>query len=563
MANGNNTGGDSGSTGDSGASYSSGDVSVNSGFGAGNTNTTNADYSGQNYDVASGTFGTPTPTLSQEGGDTGVSAPQQSTFDIVSGTGLGSSGSPMGSVAVPAYAPSGNMNALPTRFTSPYYYNTQTQSIDTLAKNYNVFRDLPTYDVVSGTFGLGPSFPHTPTPSPTQTYDVASGTFGSPPIPSQTDTIATGFGSTPPNDITPWTGAQYPDIFFAGTHIADLAKGYTPAKGVPAYFDIGAYGAYEPYVIDAARLYGLDVNQLTALIFKESKFNPYAISPLSYKNGVPQGGAIGLGQIEPATAKYLSTKWGYTVNPGGNPIDNIYASARYLSELQTQSGGDINKAMRAYSGNTPGYGADVNRMAQQISKVDVTNLEFPTSLLSPKELAAANTGESAPSAAPTPSSAPAKTPGTITIPGIPGFTSPTTITLPTLPSPDTIKTTITNVVMGGSPGVAPAQSGSTGYSQPGLQQVSFMNDATNAIRRLLGKEPLAPGSQGYTDPLGTIGKEMLPQWLGGVTPHQAATQASQGDLLTILLKWLFTPEAIGIIIALLFLYVSVLSLRTA
>jgi hypothetical protein len=368
----------------------------------------------------------------------------------------------------------------------------------------------------------------------------------------------------------PWAGAQYPDIFFAGTHIADLANGYTPAKGVPAYFDIGAYGAYEPYVIDAARLYGLDVNQLTALIFKESKFNPYAISPLSYKNGVAQGGAIGLGQIEPATAKYLSTKWGYTVDPGGNPIDNIYASARYLSELQTQSGGDINKAMRAYSGNTPGYVADVNRMAQQISKVDVTNLEFPTSLLSPQERianaggtstpSAAPTPSTPPSAAPTPSSTPAKTPGTITIPGIPGFTSPITITLPTLPSPDTIKTTITNVVMGGAPGVAPTQSGTTGFT-PSSAPSTSSGQASGGLYTPAGYQTMIPhGTPDMSSKgLGLPDVPMTPTQKYMFDKYGVAPPAN----ITNFIDKFLSPEAlVGGLIAVALVWVSVSSLRS-
>jgi hypothetical protein len=485
MANGNNTSGDSGGTGNSGASYSSGDVSVYGGFGAGNTNTTNADYSGQtNYDVASGTFGKPEST--------------------------------------------------------PAFPHTPTPS--------------PSYDVTSGTFTAPPSVGGFGSPFGV-TQDKPFGIIQDKPIPSQTDS---GFGAAP-SDMMPWAGAQYPDIFFAGTHIADLAKGYTPAKGVPAYFDINAYGAYLPYMQDAANLYGLDLNKFIAQMFKESRFNPFAISP---KNGI-YGGAVGIGQIEPATAQDMSLRWGYNVNPN-DPITNIYASARYMSELEKKFASQPNfetAAMQAYSGNTPGYAADVNRMADEISKVNLNNFEFPTSLLSKQEIAAAQSDQpslnpvapgAAPSAAPTPSSTPTKKPGTVTIPGIPGFTSPTTITLPTLPSPDTVKTAITNVMMGGSPSVAPTQSGSTGFTP---------SSASGGLYTPAGYQTMIPhGTPDMSSKgLGLPDVPMTPTQKYMFNKYGVAPPANITDFID---KFLSPETLVGGLIAVALVWVSVSSLRS-
>lgn len=79
--------------------------------------------------------------------------------------------------------------------------------------------------------------------------------------------------------------------------------------------------------------YGLPGGLLGALVRAESGGNPSARSPV---------GAIGLGQLMPATAQSLG------VNPH-DPIQNLRGAAMYLSQQLKAFGGDPVKALAAYN----------------------------------------------------------------------------------------------------------------------------------------------------------------------------------------------------------------------
>ncbi|MBI2658356.1 transglycosylase SLT domain-containing protein [Candidatus Woesearchaeota archaeon] len=138
---------------------------------------------------------------------------------------------------------------------------------------------------------------------------------------------------------------------------------------------------YEKFVKDAAKEYKINENLLKSLINVESGYNSKAKSPV---------GAVGLGQLMPATAKGLglyvdpvlvketskltpaekSRKTQLELNPSVSdderldPQKNIFASARYLSDLYKKYNGDEVLIIAAYNagegkvtrfGNIPPY----------------------------------------------------------------------------------------------------------------------------------------------------------------------------------------------------------------
>jgi len=73
---------------------------------------------------------------------------------------------------------------------------------------------------------------------------------------------------------------------------------------------------YRQAARDAASRYGIDPEMFLRLIQQESRFRPDEVSPK---------GAIGLGQLMPATAKELG------VDPT-DPLQNLEGAAKYLSQ---------------------------------------------------------------------------------------------------------------------------------------------------------------------------------------------------------------------------------------
>lgn len=91
-----------------------------------------------------------------------------------------------------------------------------------------------------------------------------------------------------------------------------------------------------PYVTvahEAARAAGIPETIFVRQINVESGFNPNAVSP---------AGAIGIAQFMPATAASLG------INPW-DPVQALYAAARYMATLITSYGGDEAKALAAYN----------------------------------------------------------------------------------------------------------------------------------------------------------------------------------------------------------------------
>ena len=90
---------------------------------------------------------------------------------------------------------------------------------------------------------------------------------------------------------------------------------------------------YSGIIDEAAQRFDVDPKLISAVIQTESGGNPNAVS---------SAGAIGLGQIMPATAKSLG------IDPT-DPIQNIYGTAQILSQNLTKFG-NVPDALRAFNG---------------------------------------------------------------------------------------------------------------------------------------------------------------------------------------------------------------------
>ncbi|GHO43871.1 lytic transglycosylase domain-containing protein [Ktedonospora formicarum] len=101
-------------------------------------------------------------------------------------------------------------------------------------------------------------------------------------------------------------------------------------SGVPEFLSTSEY---VQIARDAAIKYGINPDYFVRQIYSESSFNPNAVSP---------SGAVGIAQFMPSTAAGLG------INPW-DPVQALYGSAKYMSSLQAQWGGDYAKALASYN----------------------------------------------------------------------------------------------------------------------------------------------------------------------------------------------------------------------
>lgn len=106
---------------------------------------------------------------------------------------------------------------------------------------------------------------------------------------------------------------------------------------------LGDTSSVQDLITSTANQYGVDPALALAVANKESGFNQNALS---------SAGAIGVFQLEPATASDLGVN-------SNDLTSNVIGGVKYLSQLLVRYGGDTSLALAAYNagmGNVDKYG---------------------------------------------------------------------------------------------------------------------------------------------------------------------------------------------------------------
>lgn len=122
------------------------------------------------------------------------------------------------------------------------------------------------------------------------------------------------------------------------------AQAMAPTPRMLVYFEeLPGYKAVHPLLVEASTTHGIDYALLQALIATESGFNSRAVSPK---------GAVGLMQLIPPTAERYGVRAGKNASIEKkltDPVINIRAGARYLSDLIKMFPGRLELALAAYN----------------------------------------------------------------------------------------------------------------------------------------------------------------------------------------------------------------------
>jgi len=87
-------------------------------------------------------------------------------------------------------------------------------------------------------------------------------------------------------------------------------------------------------ITEAAKAYHVDPNLVAAMAFRESRFDPHAVS---------SRGAQGVLQLMPKTARALG------VNDSFDARQNIFGGTKYLASLLARFDGNIDRTLAAYN----------------------------------------------------------------------------------------------------------------------------------------------------------------------------------------------------------------------
>ncbi|MFC0590896.1 lytic transglycosylase domain-containing protein [Novosphingobium aquiterrae] len=158
-----------------------------------------------------------------------------------------------------------------------------------------------------------------PSPSPASGYRIDNSDAGF-------ELVTHGVWRTPePLPLQPGSAATVP-----GNPSGIVRQGPKRLQGAAPNF---RRAAYLPHVQAAEAQYGLPAGLLDALIWTESRYNPFAISG---------AGAAGLGQLMPKTARELGVANRF------DPRANLWAAARYLRQMLDKFG-MVHLAVAAYN----------------------------------------------------------------------------------------------------------------------------------------------------------------------------------------------------------------------
>lgn len=153
--------------------------------------------------------------------------------------------------------------------------------------------------------------------------------------------IAARFGSTP-SALARANGIRNPNVVVIGSKLTvPTVAGAAPrALGLPAKLLANPDRlALRPAFRQWAETYGVPSDLLEALCWVESGWQRAVVS---------NTGAVGVGQLQPATVDHMRLVLrAWQLDPL-NPDDNIRMSARFLRFVLDGTGGDLNMALAAY-----------------------------------------------------------------------------------------------------------------------------------------------------------------------------------------------------------------------
>ncbi len=174
--------------------------------------------------------------------------------------------------------------------------------------------------------GLAPAAPATaaPQPAPATQHTVA---------PGETLAVIAAQYATTASALAALNGIDDVNTVVIGQQLSIPSAPTTPSGAVVVGTDTA------PLLEQWARVYGVPIDLFKALTWFESGWNNAMVSSV---------GALGIGQLMPATVEFVSTE---LLNEPVDPndlSDNIRASARFLRYLLDETGWDATAAIAAY-----------------------------------------------------------------------------------------------------------------------------------------------------------------------------------------------------------------------
>ena len=120
---------------------------------------------------------------------------------------------------------------------------------------------------------------------------------------------------------------------------ASPKKAQPVTKPATAALAVNAFPVPVPQYIakainEASAEFNVDPNLIAAMAFRESRFDPQAVS---------HAGAIGVMQLKPRTAKGLGVKDIYDAR------ENVFGGTKYIASLLDRFNGDIDLALAGYN----------------------------------------------------------------------------------------------------------------------------------------------------------------------------------------------------------------------